>query len=146
MSPENSKNDGSLEGALANILESYPVNQEDVDTIIGVIEAANKKTKLIDPVGNLMAQAGWEAWKNGIKTLPILLAAVAQIEKDIPPAERHLTPRVYIELLAKGENGASERAYWDNTVSHEEQMQNAALHSAKAHKLYGILLHRNTLG
>lgn len=119
---------------------NYPTTQEEIGQVLHFAEEAGRKNKYYDAVGSLMSRAGERAEKKGIAEVPAILEAIRFLEVSIPDSEKRLTPQKYVELLAKGETASSNLAYWNNRMTHEEQIKDAAEHSGKAQKLYKFLL------
>lgn len=86
---------------------NYPIKPEAVEETIKLAKA--HETDVLTPQAYLLAQIGYIAKNKGIENLPVMLAAVAKMEKELPEDERRLTAKTYLGLLMTGENTSANK-------------------------------------
>lgn len=103
---------------------NYPIKPNAVDETIKV--AKTHETKLLTAQAWLMNQIGYIVESHGIENLPVMLAAVAKLEKDVPQDEKRLNAKRYIGFLMKGEfvsasKEAIETGRFQDSVDHAQR-------------------------
>jgi hypothetical protein len=86
--------------------ENYSYKPESVDETIKFAEEHKGDLSL---QAYLMVQIGLFVKERGIESIPVMLAAVQKIEKDLPPEEKRLNARDYVGLLMTAETTSAKK-------------------------------------
>ncbi len=132
------KDGNPIEDDIDCITNFYPVEQNDIEAVIKdaethrlIIGKEGNETEYMTPASYLMSKVHYVAEQTGFvrdtyfpkNHLPTMLAAITQIETDVSEEKRNLTPKLYIECLAKAEMTtahicALKRGFSDEAITH----------------------------
>jgi len=121
-----------VEGAKTYIQKTYPTYQDDIDTVTGWVK--KKETSYRGSASYLKNKIDEVAQFNGIVKdqdfprthLPTMLAAMAEMEKDIPENEKKLNTKDVVVRLVRGELTTAHN-FGNNTTTLKDSKEHTEL-------------------